>query len=547
MLTSETLVAGRASIEMPRSNAQLVAGLRERLRQWMESRAGAEAQIESASADAQTEDDDAAIPGPLLSRLMQKKLMPFLGAGCSTAEPSRLPTASGLAEELVAKGAGETGDALEDIAEKAFERGDWQEFAQILPIEEWRVRPANTIVRVIAELCKEELILRILNTNWDILIERALKEIGQPYALVVDATTMATQPADATQVIKVNGCIEHPEFIKATREQVESADWLDAWVAALFDVLIRTNSLLFAGYSGASRAATTAITRIIGAGERGSRDFLVDRATPAEIGRSSESGRRFIEVVELGGVFTGEATEFFEALRAAVFPLLLNAPATRAKEMAEEVVRPTNIPDDELEALILELAQAFQTAGPLESQRWLQSCFGSFEDCEHSNPYLPVIPNGTEIGKCLLFLAVAKWSDRLRVEGYPLGFSVGIGQSPADFAYRLVVCPPGKRRDVVAREAVARFASEARDQPGQLVVGVSFGGLGDLEETMTTFNVARGSQVADAARGGGASVGWVNADDFFGGFAPAGDRDGVRQVLAARLDAAAEASREAAA
>src|SRR2546421_11701315 len=98
------------------------------------------------------------VPQALVTRLLQQKVIPFLGAGCSAPEPSRIPGASQLAEILSEKGAGGPGQELEDIAEDAWGRGDWQEFAQLLPSDEWRVRPPNVITRVVAELCKETLV-----------------------------------------------------------------------------------------------------------------------------------------------------------------------------------------------------------------------------------------------------------------------------------------------------------------------------------------------------------------------------------------------------
>lgn len=64
----------------------------------------------------------------LVTRLFLRKLVPFLGAGCSVGEPSRMPVASGVAQLLIDRGAGTEGQALEDIAEEAWARGGWQEF-----------------------------------------------------------------------------------------------------------------------------------------------------------------------------------------------------------------------------------------------------------------------------------------------------------------------------------------------------------------------------------------------------------------------------------
>jgi len=263
------------------------------------------------------------VPQELLARLFQRKVIPLLGAGCSAPSPSRIPPAPHLAQLLIDRGAGSEGQSLEDIAEETWARGDWQGFAQLLPVDEWRARPPNIVTRVLAELCKETLVAHILTTNWDVLIESALSQVGQPFSKVVDADSLSIEPAGRVTLIKLNGCIEHPRFIKATRTQIESPDWLDAWINALFDVIVRSNSMLFAGYSGASRAATKTIARLVGAGERHAADFLIDRLRPDQIAALSESGEHFIAAINLSEPFTGEATDFFTALRADVYPLLL--------------------------------------------------------------------------------------------------------------------------------------------------------------------------------------------------------------------------------
>lgn len=143
---------------------------------------------------------DQLVPQELLARLFQRKVVPFLGAGSSVPAPSRLPTAGELARALVERGAGSSGQALEDIAEEAWTQGDWPAFAQLLPIDEWRTRPPNLVTRVIAELCRETLVGPVLTTNWDLLIESALAQIGQPYSKVVDARSLAAaRPTSVTR------------------------------------------------------------------------------------------------------------------------------------------------------------------------------------------------------------------------------------------------------------------------------------------------------------------------------------------------------------
>lgn len=483
------------------------------------------------------------VPQQLLIRLFQGKIVPFLGAGCSVPAPSRLPTASELARILVEQGAGSDGQALEDIAEHAWVQGDWQAFAQLLPIAEWRTRPPNLVTRVVAELCRETLIGQILTTNWDLLIESALAHIGQPYRKVVDAQSLAVEPVGTVTLIKLNGCIEHPEFIKATRTQIEAEEWLEAWIDAVFEVLVRTNSLLFAGYSGASRAATTTIAAIVTAAERQASDFIVDRETPAAISASSESGRRFIEATTLAP-FTGDACDFFAALREAVFPLLLARPARSARAMVAQVVAPTTVSEAEL-SVELDAVVAVMAGTDAETcQGWLASCFRTFPDYEHIEPYLPLLPNETNIGKCLLLLALARWAGRLRLSP-PLLFAIAVTaeEIETEVSCHLVICPSTQRLDAAARVAVVALARES--EPSAVGIGIAFGGLGDVEAVTKSFSVARGSQARSAARGGGPTIGWVDADSLFAAFAADADADMVRERIRSLFDQAMTRALEA--
>src|SRR5689334_1831535 len=107
------------------------------------------------------------LPPALLATLNSGDLVPFLGAGVSMAPPTSLPSAAALAEDLVAKGYGDEGDDLEEVAEKCWQRGGWQMFARALETEEWRALTPNVSHDVVAELAAEGLIAVVLTTNWD--------------------------------------------------------------------------------------------------------------------------------------------------------------------------------------------------------------------------------------------------------------------------------------------------------------------------------------------------------------------------------------------
>lgn len=484
------------------------------------------------------------VPRELVARLMRRKVVPFLGAGCSVPEPSRLPTADQLARALIQCGVGIEGQPLEDIAEEVWTQGDGLSFAQLLPIDEWRARPPNVITRVVAEFCKERLIAQILTTNWDVLIESALAQIGQPYAKVVDAQSLAIEPTGTVTLIKLNGCIDHPELIKATRAQIEAEEWLEAWVDAVFDVLVRTNSLLFAGYSGASRAATTTVAALVAAAERQATDFLVDRQTPEAIAASSESGQRFVAAINVTAAFTGEATRFFEQLRASVYPLLLERPAKCACDMAEKVVAPSAFTSEQVVAEVRDVANVLKATDPGACQRWLSRCFRSFPDFEHVKPYLPLIPNATDIGRCLLLLAIVRWAGRLDALA-ELEFAVAVTTAgiPTEVPCHIVVGPPQERLDTAAYAAVVALE---RESASTAAIGIAFGGLGGVEAVTPSFSAARGAPTRSAARKGGLSIGWIDGDALFATFAPDADAAVVQDRIRHQLDDALTRAVEAA-
>ena len=483
---------------------------------------------------------DSPVPNELIVRLFGRKLVPLLGAGCSATLPSDLPPAGKLAEQLVDQGAGTDGDALEDIAEAAWERGGWREFAQLLPIAEWRARPPNVIVRVLAEFAKEGLIGIVLTTNWDLLIETAFTEIGQPYSKVVDADSLAIEQTAEVTLVKLNGCINHGQFIKARRTDIESTEWLDTWADALFDIVVRTNSMLFAGYSGAARAATATIARLVGAGERHAGDFIVDRSTPEQIASASPSGEQFIDAVDLVAAFTGDAGAFFEALRVAVYPRLFAQPKRLGKEMADQLAGPTALQQGELDSAVTAIATSFKAWGPEAGQDWLCKTFGTFPDVVHAQPYLPVLPNRSDVAKCLLLLAVIDWVGRLERTA-PIG-KLAVKAEAFSTQTRLPFVLAGAdaqhRRDAAARAAVSGFD---RSNPAPAAaVGVAFGGIGRADDVMTDFSIARGAQVGDAARGGGPVIAWIDGDALLAAFATDADSEAIQSAVRESIDSAAE-------
>jgi hypothetical protein len=272
------------------------------------------------------------------------------------------------------------------------------------------------------------------------------------------------------------------------------------------------------------------------AADRHASDFIVDRQTPEAISTSSDSGRKFIEATT-PVPFTGDACDFFAELRECMFPLLIARPAARARDMVEGVVGPTSVSEEELTVELEAVVEAVVGVDAETCQHWLAACFGTFPDFDHVKPYFPLLPNETEIGQCLLLLALARWVGRLRVSP-PLSFALAVTADgvDTDVPCHLVVSPPGQRVDAAVRTAVTLLARERT--PSAAGVGIAVGGLGHVEAVTASFSVARGSQSRSAARGGEPTIGWIDADALFATFAKDADENAVKGAVRELFDQA---------
>ena len=164
--------------------------------------------------------ESAKAPWDLLAAINAGRLVPFLGAGVSMVPPTKLPSAAQLAKRLIARGYGAAGDDLEEIAEKCWERGSWQLFAQALATEDWRSREPNICHEVMAQLAAEGLLPIILTTNWDTTLETALSRQQVLYTCVSRPADLAIASPIAVRVVKLHGCVETPETVRARRAEV---------------------------------------------------------------------------------------------------------------------------------------------------------------------------------------------------------------------------------------------------------------------------------------------------------------------------------------
>ncbi len=451
-----------------------------------------------------------AIPPALLATLNAGDLVPFLGAGVSMVPPTSLPSASELAADLVDQGFGSTGDDLEEVAEWCWQRGGWQMFPRALPTEEWRARQPNVCHAVIAEFAAEGLLLAILTTNWDTMLEMALNDCGVPFARIAEPEDLAVSSALATQVIKLHGCIDTPRTIRARRTVVDSDEWAADWAGAVFAVTLRTKSVLFVGYSGASRATTRTIERVSLEAARSRLDWMVGRV-PFDEAITRDRTAHLLEALgaDQGGYLNMETPVFFTELRGQMYPLLLNRPKHHARQLVEALFEPTEIVSADVMAAVEQVVATWKDAGQPAGQRALQQAVPG----RQQRGYVPIVPNAKEIGTYWAWIGTAIWAEAVTLEPGTLRAEVSSEEfGPVPIVP--VICSPTDRCGETAATALGLLA-DAGTTPYARYVGLVVGGNGPIDSPDSSYSVARGIPMPDVVRGGAVEVDWIKPDGLF--------------------------------
>jgi hypothetical protein len=425
--------------------------------------------------------------------------------------PTSLPCASELAAQLIEDGHGKAGDDLEQIAEDCWaESGNGQAFAAALPIAKWRVRPTNVCHQVLAELVAEGIVDTILTTNWDTCLELALRDLRVPYSPIRRTEEMATADARSARVAKLNGCIEQAEAIKARRSDVDSPEWGSEWAQALLASNVLSSSLLFVGYSGASRAATRTIENI--RRDASGLDWVVDRLAKE---KAEERERSAAFLAALGVTddkyLEVDARSFFEALREQIYPFLLSAPMGQAKALVENLLAPTRVTPSELVQAVDQVRRAWRALGQAGAQSLLKSAMPGIGQ----SLYAPIVPTAEVVGRYWAWTGILLWSGAASLDEARQGHVNVISPAASGPVPVLpVLCAPDQRRGEVCAAAVAAVSRNAT--PATVFVGLAVGGIGPLMAPTSPYSVARGRARADVARGGAIRVlTWQDANTVF--------------------------------
>lgn len=191
------------------------------------------------------------IPRPLLKDIAESRCLPFVGAGFSlnaVVDNGRtMPLWSDLAKHLAQQTCFE-GVIGGPEAASLYER----KFGRVHLIEEMRelllsdqVRPGEAHL-TFAKIPFDT----VYTTNFDLLLEDALKQVGRPFrSLVGELQLPFHSGAVSANVVKMHGDIRHEEHIVVTREDYDGFSATYPVIATHLSAMLITRTPLFVGYS----------------------------------------------------------------------------------------------------------------------------------------------------------------------------------------------------------------------------------------------------------------------------------------------------------
>lgn len=186
------------------------------------------------------------IPQELLEQLSKGNVVLFCGAGISISDDG-IPSGSQLARELAQRAAlGDVGSmSLPEVAQAyELERGTQSLIAYVTErVDDPRYTPLRAHHLIAALLFK-----RIITTNWDNLLEEALRQARKPFVKVVRDSEVPFTDDDKVLLIKLHGSIEQKDTIVITGDDYYNVFARLPQVANLVQSFFATKTLLFLGY-----------------------------------------------------------------------------------------------------------------------------------------------------------------------------------------------------------------------------------------------------------------------------------------------------------
>ncbi|MFW9992511.1 MAG: SIR2 family protein [Candidatus Odinarchaeota archaeon] len=208
--------------------------------------------------------------GEILPQLLQSGFIAYCGAGISIPPPTCAPGWWTLAEEIMLNFFEQVPEEWEVPKDLIIKDPNFQpevlfeSWANIMDLNLYKVFEALDVTspngnhQLLARLAKAGLLKAILTTNFDIYIERALREEGVDFQLLVENNEFndyyeqlkSDNFGNKVLVCKIHGTIERPSTIIAVASAYKSAKGFSLPKARVFTELLERYPCLFLGYSG---------------------------------------------------------------------------------------------------------------------------------------------------------------------------------------------------------------------------------------------------------------------------------------------------------
>ncbi len=185
----------------------------------------------------------------LTSVARKGELVLFLGAGISMA--AGLPAWGGLLERLAKEQAGLTDAELEDLR-----RLSLMDQAHVIEERLATIAPSISLGRSVAQMVQATHyalshgllatlpVEAVVTTNYDTLFERASRAAGR------EVSVLPYEPVEHRRwLLKMHGCVEHPEDIVLTRAHYLAYRERREALAGIVQALLITRHMLFLGFS----------------------------------------------------------------------------------------------------------------------------------------------------------------------------------------------------------------------------------------------------------------------------------------------------------
>jgi hypothetical protein len=336
-------------------------------------------------------------------------------------------------------------------------------------------------------------------------------------------------------VAKIHGCIDHPEAsLRATEDELR--EWAAEWARVLVEYLARTRTFVFVGYSGAAASVAVTLAEITSGNEGDVRGYVVDPRGLESIART-DSGRTF--VTALGGdgtpVLEMTATDFLEALRLDIFPLMLNRPRDVCRRHLTSLCDPTRLDAAEIDGFVERILGNWLQIGPDRVQLILPGLLPGFIEDGLDDPYLPIVPSAEPIALVWLAWALLLWAGAAIVDADVLSATEQVARS----ASILVMAAGVQRRDVAGIRGATSYI-ERHGALGEGIVAVIFGDMGPLPESQRiNASVARPVTDSTIVRPLGPRCTWLSAADLLSRVESEVDAPAVKEQIARLLREAA--------